>query len=61
MLTGRQLDAEEALSLRLVSEIMPQADLASRAVELAQRPPGAPRDVLVRNKSKFLARADIAS
>jgi len=39
---------------------VPQADLASRAVELAHLASRAPRDVLVRTKSKFLARAGIA-
>lgn len=60
VLTGRRLDAEEALGLRLVSEIVPRTDLASRAVELAHLASRAPRDVLVRTKSKFLARAGIA-
>lgn len=60
VLTGRQLDADAALSLRIVSEIVPQADLASRGVELAHLASRAPRDVLIRNKSKFLARAGIA-
>jgi enoyl-CoA hydratase/carnithine racemase len=59
VLTGRQLDAEAALSLRIVSEIVPQADLATRAGELAHLASRAPREVLVRNKSKFLARSGI--
>lgn len=60
VLTGRQLDAEAALSLRIVSEIVARADLVSRAVELAHLASRAPRDVLTRTKAKFLARAGIA-
>jgi enoyl-CoA hydratase len=59
VLTGRELDAEAALSMRIVSEIVPRAALVGRAVELAHLASRAPRDVLIRNKAKFLARAGI--
>ncbi|MBO0821821.1 MAG: enoyl-CoA hydratase/isomerase family protein [Nocardiopsaceae bacterium] len=59
VLTGREIDAEAALSLRIVSEIVPRDALAGRAVELAHLASRAPRDVLIRTKAKFLARAGI--
>lgn len=59
-LTGREVDAREALKLHLVSELSEPDDLANRAVALARQVSRAPREALIRNKAKFLARSAIA-
>lgn len=59
-LTGRAVSAEEALRLNLVSEVVPAANLRDRAIAVAQKMAQSPRDILLRTKAKFVARAKIA-
>lgn len=59
VLTGRDVSADEALALHLVSELTEPGDLAGRALALARQVSRAPREVLVRTKAKFLARSAI--
>jgi enoyl-CoA hydratase/carnithine racemase len=60
VLTGRRVDAGEALRLHLVTELTEPGTLLDRARDLARQISWAPRDVLVRNKAKFIARAGIS-
>ncbi len=59
VLTGRVIDAETALRVHLVSEVTGAGALADRALELARQVSRAPREVLVRNKAKFLAHSGV--
>jgi enoyl-CoA hydratase len=59
-LTGRPVDAAEALSLRLVSRIVPVERLAEVAGEVAAQIARVPRELLLRTKAKALRRAAIA-
>lgn len=45
ILTGRMVDAEEALGMGLVSRVIPQESLASVAMETAQQIASYPRDI----------------
>ena len=58
-LTGRRIDAAEALRLGLVSEVVEPAALPARALEVAETIARAPRDLLQRTKAKIVARAAI--
>jgi enoyl-CoA hydratase/carnithine racemase len=58
-LTGRSLDAAEALQLGLVSRVVAPGDLQDEAQAVAHEIALAPRDVLVRMKAKILRRAGI--
>lgn len=58
-LTGRELDAAEALALGLVSEVVPRAQLDAAVERVARRIDAAPRERLVRTKAKAIARAGI--
>ncbi len=58
-LTGRAVDAEEALRLHIVSQVVPPDDLATAAGALAAQTATAPREVLVRIKAKALRRAGV--
>jgi enoyl-CoA hydratase/carnithine racemase len=60
VLTGREIDAAEALRLHLVTEVTDPGGLTDRALELARQFSRAPRDVLLRNKAKFTARSAIS-
>jgi enoyl-CoA hydratase/carnithine racemase len=60
VLTGREIDAREALRLHIVSELADPRDLAERTRNLARQISRAPREVLRRNKAKFIARAAIS-
>lgn len=60
VLTGREVDAAEALRLHLVTEVTDPGGLTERARALAQEVSRAPRDVLLRNKAKFTARSAIS-
>ena len=59
-LTGRVVDAREALQLRLVSNVVPPTDLAAEAHRVATQIARAPRDVLLRTKAKAVRRAAVA-
>jgi enoyl-CoA hydratase/carnithine racemase len=59
VLTGRPIDAAEALRLHLITHITEPADLQSQAFALAHQITQAPRDVLIHNKKKFIARSAI--
>jgi len=54
---GREVDADEALALHLVNEVVDAGDLAAAAQRWIERVCVAPRDVLIRLKAKTLARA----
>ncbi|MBI1211229.1 MAG: enoyl-CoA hydratase/isomerase family protein [Alphaproteobacteria bacterium] len=58
-LTGRRIDAAEALRLGLVSEVVPSDRLLDRVLEIAGSIARAPREVLMRTKAKIIARAAI--
>jgi len=60
VLTGREVDAREALRLHLVSALTDPGDLGERALALARQVGRAPREVLMRNKAKFTARSAIS-
>jgi len=58
-LTGRTLDASEALTLGLVSRVVAPGDLQDEALAVAHEIALAPRDVMVQMKAKILRRAGI--
>jgi enoyl-CoA hydratase len=57
--TGRVVDASEALSMHLVSRVVPAEALAETASEVAAQIARVPRDLLLRTKAKVLRRAGI--
>lgn len=59
VLTGRRIDAAEALRLGLVTEVVAPEALAARAVEVASQIARAPRAPLLRTKAKIIARTAI--
>ena len=59
-LTGRRIDAAEALRLGLVSEVVEPDALAARVLDVAVTIARAPRELLMRTKAKIIARAAIA-
>jgi enoyl-CoA hydratase/carnithine racemase len=59
VLTGRRVDADEALRLHLVSQVTAPEELLDAACETARRIALAPRSVLVATKAKMIARAGI--
>ena len=60
VLTGRLIDAQEALRLHIVSELTDPRELTERTRNLARQISRAPREVLVRNKAKFIARSAVS-
>jgi enoyl-CoA hydratase/carnithine racemase len=58
-LTGRVLDAEDALRLHVVNEVAPPTELAARVGEICARIATAPRATLMRTKAKVIRRAAI--
>jgi len=60
-LTGRILEAAEALTLGLVSSVVAGDELAAHAAQTAGAIARAPRDVLLRTKAKFIRRANVVS
>lgn len=59
-LTGRKIDADEALRLHLVSQVVPGDQLAEAAAGVATQIARVPRELLQRTKAKALRRAGIA-
>ncbi|MCP4753082.1 MAG: enoyl-CoA hydratase/isomerase family protein [Proteobacteria bacterium] len=59
-LTGRKVEAEEALSLNLVSSVVPRDELESETARLTGLIARAPRENLVKTKAKFIRKAGIA-
>ena len=59
-LTGRVVDADEALALRLVTRVVEPAKLLDEAMGLAAQVCRAPRDILRRTKAKAVRRAAVA-
>jgi enoyl-CoA hydratase len=58
-LTGRPIDAAEALRLHLVTAVVPRAELTTNVAEVTDRIATAPREMLLRTKAKAIARAGI--
>jgi enoyl-CoA hydratase len=58
-LTGRVLEAGEALRLGFLSAVVPGDELPAQAMETAGAIARAPREVLVRTKAKFIRRARV--
>jgi enoyl-CoA hydratase len=56
-LTGRTVDAAEARALRLVSSVVPAAELAGEVQRRAAQILRAPRELLLRTKQKIIRRA----
>jgi enoyl-CoA hydratase len=59
-LTGRSVDAEEALALRLVTRIVGPLELEREALATASQISRAPRNILVRTKAKAIRRAGVS-
>jgi enoyl-CoA hydratase len=59
-LTGRSVDAEEALALRLVTRIVGPLELEREALATASQISRAPRHILVRTKAKAIRRAGVS-
>ncbi len=57
--TGRIIDAEEALALRLVSKVVQRDALMAEAMSVAALVARAPRGVLLRTKAKVTRRAGV--
>ena len=60
-LTGRTMDAAEALRLGFVAAVVPGDELRAQAGQTAEAIARAPRDVLLRTKAKFIRRAGVVS
>jgi len=58
-LTGRPVDAAEALRLHLVTDVVPREELATKVADVTDRIATAPRAMLLRTKAKAIARAGI--
>ncbi|HWC37030.1 MAG TPA: enoyl-CoA hydratase/isomerase family protein [Acidimicrobiales bacterium] len=59
-LTGRSVDAQEALALRLVTRVVAPAALEREALATASQISRAPRDILERTKAKAIRRAGVS-
>ena len=60
-LTGRSIDADEALALHLVSRVVPPDSLLDEARSVATSMAVASRDVLLRMKQKIIRRAAVTT
>lgn len=58
-LTGRRIDAAEALAMRIVSRVVPGDELAAVAMTTATQIAAAPREVSMRTKAKALRFAGV--
>jgi len=58
-LTGRRIDASEALAMRVVASVVSRADVATEAIRYARMVTKAPRDALLRTKAKAKRRANV--
>ena len=58
---GREVDAEQALAVHLVGEVVPPEGLVAATQATVARIVAAPRDVLMRTKAKALRRAGYAA
>ncbi len=58
-LTGRAIDAAEALRLQVVNEVVADHDLAARVEAITAGIAAAPRENLIRTKAKIIRRAAI--
>jgi enoyl-CoA hydratase len=58
-LTGRAIDAPEALRLGVVTAVVPRDVLDEKVADVTGRIAGAPRAMLLRTKAKAIARAGI--
>ena len=58
---GRELNANEALAVHIVNEVVEPGALAAATDALVERVCAAPRDVLVRTKAKALRRAGFSA
>ncbi len=59
ILTGDMIDAQTALRIGLVNEVMPQANLLDRAVQIAQRMGGRARRAVALSKQAILRGAEM--
>lgn len=59
-MTGRRIDADEALRVGLVSSVVAPMDLQAATAGLCNRIAQAPRDSLLRTKAKALSRSTVA-
>ena len=59
VLTGRNVDADEALRIGLVNAVVPDERIIDASIEVATRVARAPRDILLRTKAKLIAAAAI--
>jgi enoyl-CoA hydratase len=60
-LTGRSIDADEALRLGVVNDVVPDGEVLEAAGRLAEKIAAAPRANLIRTKAKAIARARLDS
>jgi len=60
-LTGRTMDASEALRIGFVSLVVPGDELMAQAMETASAIARAPREVLLRTKAKFVRRSGVVT
>ena len=60
-LTGRAMDAPQALTAGLVSAVVPPGELGARVAATGAAIARAPREVLLRTKAKFIRRAGVVT
>ena len=59
-LTGRTIDAAEALRLGIANQVVPETEVVAAAQAVAATIAEAPRDILVRMTTKIRDRAGVA-
>src|SRR4051794_25339273 len=60
-MTGRRVDADEALAIRLVNQVVSRAELPAATAAMTERIGAAPRALLARTKAKALRRAGVTA